>query len=62
MLNQDEYADALKLAQSYANVHPEPDSVYGRRLAQLLELIREYEHQRELTHACEVLTRARGEA
>jgi hypothetical protein len=43
MLSEAEYHDALKIAQSYLNVNPTPESRYGQRLAELIKLIEAYE-------------------
>ena len=48
MLTREEYEDALKLAHSYMNVNPTPESRYGQRLTELLELIGEYERAHRL--------------
>lgn len=51
MLTREQYDAALKIAQSYINVDAQPDSRYGRRLAELMALIGEYERAHKLTHA-----------
>lgn len=47
MMTKDEYTAALRLAQSYTNVKPTPDSRYGLRLTELLEQIEQYEAEHQ---------------
>lgn len=45
MITEEEYRQLLAAAESLIKVDPTPESLYGRRLMEIVPLIEEYEHE-----------------